>query len=115
MPVQLGSEIPRASDSPCDPDCPGWAVFDLERCALHGADCDGCKRDCSPLEILACDSCWYGQADAPGDEYYQTHPVCQAQLARERAGQREPAPAREPWTIEGWRKLVRDRRNGSAE
>lgn len=89
MTVIRGDQIPRASDEPCDPDCPGWAVFDCERCTVHepdgnGEPCDCYEPDCSTLEIFACDACWYQVSDAPGDEYYQAHPVCLEQLAKER-------------------------------
>ena len=74
---------PRRSPAPCHPECPGWAVFEVNRCVVHGDDCDCWGDDCHSLEIEACDACWYGQGDAPTDDDYQGHPVCQAQLARE--------------------------------
>jgi hypothetical protein len=58
---------PRRSPRPCNPDCPGWAIFDT---------CDG-------LEIQRCDECWHDQHDLPRDSYYQEHPVCIAELHAE--------------------------------
>ena len=71
---------PRRSPSPCCDGCPGWAVFGVDRCTVHGDDCD-CQADgCSSLEIQECDECWYDQPDAPGDDYYQEHPMCMIAL-----------------------------------
>lgn len=81
-------DLPRAPDDPCDPDCPGWAVFEVDRCTVHGDDCDGWEKGCSKLEIEACIECWHGQQDPMTDDDYAAHPVCLAQLAREREVER---------------------------
>lgn len=75
---------PRRPLEPCDPDCPGWGIFHVDRCTVHGDGCDCWDADCETNEIEACDSCWYGETDPPGDDYYQEHPACQAALAKER-------------------------------
>jgi hypothetical protein len=78
------NDMPRRSPEPCDPACPGWAVFEVDRCTVHGDACDGYDRGCSTLEIQACNDCWHGQPDPMTDDDYQAHPVCIAQLATER-------------------------------
>jgi hypothetical protein len=84
---------PRRAPEPCDPGCPGWAVFDCQRCTVHdpdcyGQECDCYSADCSTLMIDECIDCWHGVPDAPGEEYYQAHPVCLTQLAAERSAER---------------------------
>jgi hypothetical protein len=79
---------PRRSPDPCCDGCPGWAVFEVNRCAVHGEDCQCEQDDCSTLELEACDGCWHGVPDPPGDAYYAEHPVCIAALAARRAAER---------------------------
>lgn len=50
-----------AAIRPCDPECPGWAVFDI-----GGGE----------LEIQRCDECWHNDPCPPDDTYYQTRPEC---------------------------------------
>jgi len=69
-----GPPEPRRSPSPCDPGCPGWAVFD----APHAAS------------IQRCDECWADVPGAPDDTYYAAHPVCMAALELARAPQPDP-------------------------
>lgn len=71
---------PRRSPTPCCDGCKGWEVFEVNRCTVHGDDCELATDDCSRLEIEACDACWFDDPDAPGDDYYQAHPVCQVAL-----------------------------------
>lgn len=59
----------KASPQPCDPTCPGWAVFNEETCPA----------------IQACDACWHGVTDAPTDDDYQADPECRAALAKAQA------------------------------
>jgi hypothetical protein len=54
---------PLRAPFPCDNDCPSWGIFDDE--------------------VQRCDECWHGEENAPYDEDYADHPVCQAALAAE--------------------------------
>lgn len=56
----------RVSPHPCDPSCPGWAIFnELEYPAIE-----------------RCDECWSGVEDAMTDADYESLPECQAALAK---------------------------------
>ena len=62
-----GTGQPRRAPEPCDPDCPGWAIFD------EGTDRCGIAR---------CDSCWCSVPDPErlDDADYECHPICQSAL-----------------------------------
>jgi hypothetical protein len=63
-------------------------VFTVDRCTVHGDECDLDNVDCSRLEIQACIACWCDQPGPMTDDDYQAHPLCVAQLAREREMER---------------------------
>ncbi len=68
--VTLGTSRgePLRSPEPCEEDCKSYHVYE----------------DDPHDKIQSCGTCWQGRADDPGDEYYQAHPVCRAELKRVR-------------------------------
>lgn len=76
------AEPPRPPE-PCDPTCPGWAVYWTGGADEHLYPDDTIEQARARRSILACDACWFGVSDAPGDEVYQQHPACLAELERE--------------------------------
>jgi hypothetical protein len=94
---------PPMSPEPCEPGCPGWAVFWTGGADGHLYPDDTTEQARARRNIQQCDTCWDGRPEAPGDEVYQAHPACQAELGREIAKAlaevAEPPKAPEPRTL----------------